>query len=166
MTIEIERKFLVTDEPDGARLGPGVSMRQGYVVADGRVTVRVRTTPSGSWLTLKAGDGLTRTEIEVEVSATDAEALWSLTDGRHIDKVRHRLALGGPAGLVAELDVFAGELAGLELVEVEFGSVEAAEGFDPPAWFGDEVTADPGWTNAALSLHGRPSPAEPTAPGD
>lgn len=141
-------------------------MRQGYVVADGRVTVRVRTTSSDSWLTLKAGDGLTRTEIEVKVSATDAEALWSLTGGRHIDKVRHRLALGGPAGLVAEWDVFTGELAGLELVEVEFGSVEAAEGFIPPAWFGDEVTANPGWTNAALSLHGRPSPTEPTAPAD
>jgi len=35
--------------------------------------------------------------------------------------------------------------------EVEFDSVEEANAFTPPAWFGKEVTEDGSFTNAALS---------------
>jgi adenylate cyclase len=40
------------------------------------------------------------------------------------------------------------------LVEVEFDSDEAMAGFDPPAWFGIEVTDDRRYTNAGLALDG------------
>ena len=154
--IEVERKFVAAQAPLIDQFGPAVSIRQGYVAVDGDVTVRVRITGDGSWLTVKGGGGLARTEVEVAIDADDAEALWPHTVGRRIGKTRHRIPLDTSRPLVAEVDVFDGDLAGLCLIEVEFDSVDAAEAFDPPAWFGSEVTGNPGWSNAALARHGRP----------
>ena len=59
-------------------------------------------------------------------------------------------------GQAFELDEFAGKLAGLRIVEVEFESREAAAAFTPPPWFGEEITDDPRYLNANLALHGLP----------
>jgi adenylate cyclase len=59
-------------------------------------------------------------------------------------------------GHTAEVDVYTGRLAGLIVVEVEFSTRQEAEEFEPPAWFGDELTGDPRWSNAALAAHGKP----------
>ncbi len=157
MTTEIERKFLIRSLPAPASLGKGDHLRQGYLVEEGDVTVRVRMTDAAAMLTVKAGDGLARTEVEVSVSREQAEALWPHTDGRRIDKRRHRVELPESSGLVAEVDVYAGALTGLYTVEVEFDTVAAAEAFSPPAWFGVELTGDSRWSNAALARNGRPT---------
>jgi adenylate cyclase len=119
--------------------------------------VRVRIGSSGAVLTVKAGRGLSRTEVELALTAEQAEALWPHTEGRQIEKTRYRIELTGPTGPVAELDSYAGSLDGLHTVEVEFGSVAAAEGFVAPAWFGRELTGDGAWTNASLARMGRPA---------
>jgi adenylate cyclase len=149
MATEIERKWVTTDAPPPA----GVSMRQGYLAVDGDVTVRLRITAQSAVFTVKAGEGLARAEVEIAVDPEEAEVLWPHTNGR-IEKTRTRIDL--PGGHVAEVDHYAGELDGLTTVEVEFDSVEAAEQFEPPAWFGREVTGDRRWSNASLSRHGRP----------
>ena len=115
-------------------------------------------------LTIKAGGGLARTEVELPVEPEQVGDLWDLTDGRRIDKVRHRVELGetdaaDEADLEAEVDVYSGDLAGLCTVEVEFASTDAAARFVAPTWFGVDVTGDDRWSNAALAEHGRP--AEP-----
>lgn len=156
MGIEVERKFVAAGPPATDRLGPGQPMRQGYLAEDGAVEVRVRITDGNSWLTVKAGTGLARTEVEVAIGIGEAEALWVHTAGRRIEKTRHRVRLEGHPDLLADVDLFDGELTGLCVVEVEFESVEAAGDFDPPRWFGREVTGVPGWSNAALARHGRP----------
>ena len=157
MNTEIERKFMVAELPTTDRLGPGVQIRQGYIAEDDPVNVRVRITGVKSTLTVKAGSGLARTEVEVEISVEQAEALWPHTAGRRLDKTRHRVSSGaGAAQHVAEVDVYAGSLAGLCVVEVEFTSEAEAAGFIPPDWFGEELTDTPGWSNAALARHGRP----------
>ncbi|MGR6998561.1 hypothetical protein ACU686_11495 [Yinghuangia aomiensis] len=56
-------------------------------------------------------------------------------------------------GVEAVVDVYVGALAGLRTVEVEFASVEAADGFAPPAWFGREVTGVTGCGNRHLARH-------------
>lgn len=150
---EIERKFVVLDVPSPAVLGSGVRIRQGYLAEDGDVEVRVRMAGETATLTVKAGSGLVRTEVESVVSQVEAEALWPHTEGRRIDKVRHRVAL---AHAVAEVDVYGGGLAGVIVAEVEFDSEVASDRFDPPPWFGPEVTGVPGWSNAALARLGRP----------
>lgn len=157
---EIERKFLVAELPE--QLGPGEQLRQGYLAEDGAVTLRVRLTAERALLTVKAGSGLVRTEVEVPIDAAEAEQLWPHTEGRRIEKRRHRIELG-PGGPVAELDVYAGVLDGLATVEVEFADRSAADAFDAPPWFGVEVTGVPGWSNAELARRAAP-PRPPTAP--
>lgn len=154
MTTEIERKFLVNQVPGADVLGPGTQLRQGYLAEDGEVQVRVRITAGSATLTVKAGHGLTRTEVEAVIGAEDAEALWPLTDGRRVDKVRHRTAVGDR---VADVDVYHGHLSGLCTAEVEFASEEAARAFRPPSWFGRDVTDEAGWDNASLARRGRPA---------
>lgn len=152
VTTEIERRFLLAGLPNAAPAG--VRMRQGYVALDGPVSVRVREAGGGHVLTVKGGQGLVRTEVELSIDAAQFEALWSLTAGRHIDKSRHVVPVGEHT---VEVDVFGGELSGLVIAEVEFSSIESAHAFAPPSWFGREVTGEPSWNNAALALHGRPN---------
>ncbi len=152
-TTEIERKFLVDTAPAAQDLGDGVRLRQGYLAEDGDVSVRVRITEAAAILTVKAGRGVARTEVETELSPDQAEALWPHTEGRRIEKVRYRIPLDGST---AELDIYEGTLTGLLTVEVEFSAIENADRFQPPDWFGLDVTNDGRWTNAALSRDGRP----------
>lgn len=154
MTTEIERRFLLDEMPLGP--GAGVRLRQGYLALDGDVAVRVREAGAEHRLTVKGGDGLRRTEVELPIAPEEFEALWRLTGGRHIEKTRYRVPVGEH---VAEVDVFAGPLEGLMIAEVEFDGDEAAAEFAPPAWFGREVTGEREWGNAALALHGRPPAA-------
>lgn len=153
MTTEIERKFLVDVPPPTDEWGAGVHFRQGYLAEDGEVAVRIRITPKSAVLTVKAGKGLTRTEVECTVTMEQGEALWAHTTGRQLNKVRYKLSV---AGGVAELDVYQDSLAGLFTVEVEFRTEAEANAFSPPSWFGREVTGDDRWTNAALARDGRP----------
>lgn len=151
MTTEIERRFLVAESPAGVTAGE--PLRQGYVALDGSAAVRVRDHGGEHVLTVKGGRGLARTEVECRLDAEQFEALWNLTQDRRIDKIRHRIEFGPHT---IELDTFLGPLDGLIIAEVEFDSVEQAGIFEPPAWFGREVTDDSAWNNAALATHGRP----------
>jgi CYTH domain-containing protein len=74
--------------------------------------------------------------------------LWPLTEGRRVIKRRYRIPIA--SGLTAELDVYKGVRAGLQVVEVEFSSESQASAFTPPPWFGQEVTHDARYTNAEL----------------
>jgi adenylate cyclase len=152
---EIERKWVADQPPPIETLGVGTPLRQGYVAIDDGVTVRVRIAPDRAWLTIKAGgDSLGRTEVEVALDLAEAEDLWKHTGERRLEKTRHRIPVGD---LTAEVDIFAGSLSGLCLVEVEFPSVDDANAFKAPSWFGHEVTGHTEWSNASLARHGRPT---------
>ena len=153
--IERERKFLIDAIPADLDLADCTEMRQGYL-AVGHSSVRVRDSgPKGYTLTVKAGRGAERTELEWEIDREQFDAAWPHTEGRRVVKIRHRIPFDGH---VIELDVFSDGLDGLVFAEVEFDSSEALAMFEPPGWFGREVTDDDRYTNAALALHGRPDP--------
>ena len=158
-TVERERKYLLTEMPTFS--GPGVRLRQGYLAIDGSVSVRVRESgesgEAGCTLTVKAGRGAVRTELEWPLTAEQFDAAWDQTRGRRIHKTRHRVPLDQDT---IEVDVFHDDLDGLLLAEVEFESDDALATFEPPAWFGPEVTDDDVYTNASLAAnaaHGPPS---------
>jgi adenylate cyclase len=152
---EIERKWVADQPPAADALGAGTALRQGYVAIDGDVTVRVRISSRQAWLTIKGGgEGLDRTEVEVDLDLPEAEDLWEHTADRRLEKTRHRIPVDE---YTAEVDLFTGPLDGLCVVEVEFPTVGAAEAFRAPAWFGREVTGQPEWSNASLARFGRPS---------
>ncbi len=157
---EIERRFLVDIDtlPQAVRDVPGTGLRQGYLaVEEGWAAVRIRRRAGvdGAILTVKSGAGLTRHEVEVDISETAAEKLWPETDGRRVEKSRAILPLED--GNTAELDRFMGSLAGHAIVEVEFMSEDEARAFTPPAWFGREVTEDGRYNNSSLARFGWPS---------
>ncbi|HSJ92234.1 MAG TPA: CYTH domain-containing protein [Ilumatobacter sp.] len=149
--IEIERRFLVDVVPEP--LPRPCRIVQGYLMTT-PAAVRVRSADGVYTLTIKSGSGLRRTEIERTLAAAEFDALWEVATDLRIEKRRHRIELGH--GAVAELDLFDGDLAGRRLVEVEFDDESAAASFEPPEWFGPEVTTDPRFTNAALAEHGWP----------
>lgn len=156
MSLEIERRFLV-DEPSGPAEAAGRSdrIRQGYVAIDPEGTqVRVREIAGRRLLTVKRGSGEIRAEVELEIDETAFEELWELTADRRIDKRRHFIP--GEPGLVFELDVYEGDLAGLASVEVEFSTPEESSAFSPPPWFGREVTGDDRYSNVRLAVDGLP----------
>ena len=58
-----------------------------------------------------------------------------------------------------EVDIYSGALTGLSVAEVEFATEDAADAFEPPAWFGREVTDDPRFKNQRLASEGAPADA-------
>ena len=147
--IERERTFLVDRLP--SLDDDGTELRQGYLAIEGTVSVRIRDAAGTCTLTVKAGSGATRTQIELPMATEQFEASWDLTRGRRIHKRRHVLPLGGHA---VELDVFTGDLDGLVLAEVEFATDDEMAAFTPPDWFGREVTDDDRYANASLAVLG------------
>jgi adenylate cyclase len=153
MATEIERKFLLDELPATLRFARGEQIRQGYLALDGDTEVRLRTGSKPPRLTIKSGRGKVRTEVELPVDGRDAPALWELTDGRRVEKTRRRMRIDGAE---AEVDEYGGDLEGLVVVEVEFDDEERARGFDPPAWFGRELTGEPAYANRTLACDGLP----------
>jgi adenylate cyclase len=152
--IERERRYLVAELPTGgAGLPTPQQIVQGYLTT-GRVTVRVRRIDGTHILTIKTGAGRNRVEIERPLAREEFDALWSEATELRIEKRRHRIPLDG--GLVAELDLFDGALAGRRIVEVEFPDDASADAFTAPGWFGREVTEDNRYTNSSLARRGWP----------
>ncbi len=73
-TVERERTFLVAEHLE--LNGSGRRIRQGYIAIDRRVAVRVREQSEvGATLTIKAGTGASRTEIEWPIEQAQFDAL-------------------------------------------------------------------------------------------
>ena len=151
---EIERKFLVAEVPGDLADYPSEPIEQGYVAVEGPVEVRVRRRGDRALLTVKSGAGRVRVEEELEIDDRRFASLWPLSEGRRVTKRRYRLPAGG--GLTIELDAYTGDLEGLHTAEVEFDSEAASDDFDPPPWFGREVTDDLRYANRALAVDGVP----------
>jgi CYTH domain-containing protein len=113
--------------------------------------VRLRRLGQRTLLTVKRGQGLLRTEAEIEIGAEGFDELWPLTEGRRIRKARHYVPT--EAGEV-EVDVYRGHLEGLIIAELEFGSEQLSESFEPPQWMVTEVTGEPGYANKNLATRG------------
>ncbi|CAN5812746.1 CYTH domain-containing protein [soil metagenome] len=145
MGAEIERKFLV----DTARWqpeGPGELYVQGYLSSAKERTVRVRREGDRAVITVKGpNQGVTRAEFEYAIPAADADAMLKMCEQPLIQKRRHKEKHDAHTW---EIDVFAGENAGLVVAEIELAS--ETEAFEKPAWVGREVSDDPRYYNASL----------------
>ena len=149
MSHEIERKFLVRTLPDDLTTYPNNEISQGYLVSlDNGLQVRLRKSGERYTLTFKRGSGNVREEREVELTATQFDALWPATEGKRLVKTRYEIPLGERT---VEIDVYHRRHEGLVVVEVEFDNEEAATNFQPPDWLGDDVTGDPRYSNQLLA---------------
>lgn len=149
--IEIERRFLLAElPPDWAGQARASRIEQAYLLIeeDGR-ELRMRRRDGACSLAVKSGQGLSRQEQEQAISAELFDMLWPLTAGRRLEKTRYELM---QAGHLFEVDVYAGDLAPLCVLEVEFTSLDQARAFTPPAQALRELTEDPRYRNASLAL--------------
>lgn len=155
MSQEIERKFLVNELPADLENYPHNEIMQGYlIVTDNDIEVRLRKKSDKYFETVKAGSGLVRKESEKEIPKEAFWDHWPHTEGKRVEKIRYEILYNGK---LIELDIYSGGLQGLAVAEVEFDSEEDSVSFEPPSWFGEEVTHDERYKNKNLALYGKPS---------
>lgn len=150
MALEIEKKFLVTDERWRAAAGPGVRYRQGYMTEGGPASVRVRIGGARAHLNIKSATlDQQRLEYEYEIPLDEAEEMLErLCLKPLVEKTRYEVEYGGRTW---EVDVFEGDNEGLVVAELELESRD--EAFERPPWVGDEVSDDPRYYNVCLVKH-------------
>jgi adenylate cyclase len=150
MAIEIERKFLVSNDSWREAAGPGIPIKQGYLVGGKDASVRVRLQGDTANLNIKSATlGVRRQEFEYAIPLADAEVLLNtLCHHPIIEKVRYLVPY---ANKQWEVDVFEGDNAGLIVAELELQ--DETEVFEPPSWLGEEVSHDPRYYNSCLSQH-------------
>ena len=146
--IEIERKFLVTDESYKQLATSHSRIRQGYICSGHGRTVRVRQRGDKGYLTIKGPSldgGLSRYEFEKEITLDEADHLFQLCEPGIIDKTRYLVPSGSHT---FEVDEFYGDNEGLVIAEVELSAQD--EPYEKPDFIGDEVTGDRRYYNAHL----------------
>lgn len=154
MAIEIERKFLLIDDSWRQQADAGNTMRQGYFAgpeaSKQRASIRVRIDNTQAFLNIKSYElGISRQEYEYPIDRGDAEKmLLTLCEQPLIEKTRYKVAVGDH---VWEIDVFAGDNAGLIVAEIELQDEQ--EEFARPTWLGNEVSDDLRYYNVCLLTH-------------
>jgi adenylate cyclase len=146
---EIERRFLPPKAPDGVEGFSRNRIAQGYI-ADRPNIVRLRSLDDCNFLlTVKHGHNPVHDESEIHLTRWQFYALWPFTEGRRLHKMRYQVPCGKHT---VDLDVFEGVHAGLIIAEVEFTSENDCLAFNPPDWFGVEITGDPHFSNRHLAV--------------
>lgn len=157
MSIEIERKYLLTSNPREL-IETGIiqfiqeeRIEQTYIAMDTDQELRVRrivnlSNDAVSYThTFKNGVGLAREEIEYGITETiynqimEAFGYIPLTKNRITAKYEQ---------IKVEIDIY--DQVQFTVVEVEFASMEEADTFVPPAWFGEEISFNKTYSNKAV----------------
>lgn len=146
--MEIERKYLIRCLPENLSQYQCKKIAQGYICTN--PVVRIRKSDDEYYLTYKGKGLMAREEYNLPLTQEGYEHMLPKIDGRLIEKSRYLIPLEGK--LTAELDIFEGDLAPLIIVEVEFDSLDAANSFIPPKWFGEDVTESRKYHNSNLAL--------------
>lgn len=149
MAVEIERKFLVTNDSYKAMAFHSDRIAQGYICRQGGNSTRVRVRGEKGYLTIKGpslNGGLSRFEWEKEIPVEEAWELMKLCNNAIIDKRRYLVKCGTH---IYEVDEFFGDNEGLVVAEVELQ--DENEAFEKPSFVGKEVTGESKYYNSSLT---------------
>lgn len=143
---EIERKFLINTniwKPSTK----GHKIKQGYLSADPKRTVRVRIMDDDAFITIKGENvGIVRTELEYQIPKDDAEILMEMSLHSPIEKTRYKEEYKGK---IWEIDIFEGLNKGLIVAEIELE--DENESFEEPEWLIEDVSLLLRYSNSNLS---------------
>ena len=151
MGIEIERKFLLKNDNWKSLVTKTCVIKQGYLQSgletSQKSSVRIRISNQQANINVKSVDLImVRQEYEYEIPLADARQMLSTLCGDVvIEKTRHYVPY---LSHMWEVDIFTGENAGLQMAEIELGSVD--ESFEIPDWIAEEVTNDERYYNIHL----------------
>lgn len=144
--MEIERKFLIQGFLEETPVKT-YEMLQGYLSWD--PVVRIRSRASGSQsdykLCVKGKGTLVRRELELPLSGEQFGQLCELLPAPPVHKVQRVYRIAQSLFLECNC-VNPGTALEFWYAEVEFGSVEQANGFVPPPYLGTELTHCSGFT--------------------
>lgn len=157
MGMEIERKFLLPEYPERLieegqlTVLTRQSIDQTYLAIEDGQELRVRKITdldSGEITythTFKDGKGISRQEIEYFIS----EGIYNqmIEAVKAVPLVKTRIT-GVWNGTTVEIDLYT-QLQ-LSVLEVEFDSLEEAESFNAPEWFGQDVSVDKQYSNKTV----------------
>lgn len=146
--MEIERKFLIKKLPENLKEYPFHIIEQAYLCTD--PVVRVRREDDEYYMTYKGKGLLAREEANLPLNQSAYEHLKEKADGNIISKTRYLIPDSDGVHTI-ELDVFDKPFAPLVLAEVEFESMEAADAYQMPEWFREDVTDQPAYHNSNMS---------------
>lgn len=156
MKAELERKFMVPKLPKGIKKNPIKVERiyQTYVgIGDGdEIRVRKIVALTGEKQTtytyaFKKGKGEDRLEEEQFITRALYMSITKALKVKPLVKVR-TTTLDGEIWRTVEIDKYRDYK--LTVVEVEFESKEEMESFEPPSWFGKEITGSKRVSNKTL----------------
>ena len=138
--MEIERKFKVLKLPNNIEKYEKAEIEQGYLCI--KPTVRIRKNNNTYTLNYKYKD-------KMPLTKDNYEHLLSKVDNHMIIKTRYKVPIENE--LIAEIDVFHGNLEGLIFSEVEFKNISDSENFEKPEWIGEDISFDKRYDNTLLS---------------
>ena len=145
---EIEKKYLISEIPFSLDSYPSHQLEQAYLCTD--PVIRIRREDDLYQLTYKGSGLMVREEYNLPLTKESYLHLLPKADGNTIRKRRYLIPIKGSSHTI-ELDVFEEPFSSLILAEVEFSSIEDADSFSPPDWFGTEVTQDSNYHNSTMS---------------
>lgn len=155
--MEIERKFLLPQYPESliakGELAVSTEQRieQTYLAMDENEELRIRRIAdlaSGEVSythTFKRGNGLVREEIEYAIS----EGIYSQVAAAFgFTPLTKNRVTADWNGRTVEIDIY--DQVQLAVLEVEFDSLEDANEFVPPAWFGEDISSQKQYSNKTV----------------
>ncbi|GKU76296.1 CYTH domain-containing protein [Paenibacillus sp. L3-i20] len=157
MSMEIERKFLLPQFPEELRISGELVVQlnqrieQTYLAMDDNEEIRVRriaAEPSGEISythTFKKGNGLVREEVEYEISEGIYTQVVKAFEFTPLTKDRITASWNG---ITVEIDNY--DQVKLSVLEVEFSSIEEANEFEAPSWFGEEISSQKQYSNKTV----------------
>lgn len=149
--LEIEKTYLVKKIPINLSDYKSHQIKQGYISSTPS-PLRIRKNDNEFELTkklpIKEGDFSMAEEINIPLTENEFNKLWPLVE-KYLEKTRYYLPLEN--NLIAEINIYKGDLEGLIFVEVEFKSETEMELFKSPDWFGKDVTQDDFSANSFLA---------------
>lgn len=154
MSLEIERKFLLPEiseslvEEGNLQFRSEHRIEQTYIALDTDQEIRVRriidleTNEMTFTHTFKKGNGLAREEIEYSISEVIYDQIVQAFDAIPLTKNRITAVW---EDRVVEIDCY--DQIDLIVVEVEFNSLEEANAFVAPDWFGKDISSEKQYSN-------------------
>lgn len=150
---EIERKFLVNLEKKSIRANENIinfeHIEQAYIATTENEEVRLRSKKKLEleefFLTVKAGEGLVRSEFEAPISRELYEKMLASSETKPLVKERITILENGHK---IEVDIYRD--FSFITAEVEFESEELSRDYKIPSWFGEELTEDKKYKNKNL----------------
>jgi CYTH domain-containing protein len=156
--LEIEKKWIIDKNkiPYDLEKAEKIEIEQTYI--NFSPEIRVRKINAGQQYTFAVKtniteDGMTRNELEENITEEEYKSMITKKEGNTIYKTRYQFLDGD---YLLAIDIFSGDLEGLAYLEIEFENHEIANNYETPDWIIKDVTSDLNYKNGHLARYGIP----------